>query len=201
MTVLSEPLIRHLREQAPGCSLALDPVDVGPGQFETQLLRRDLIIGPLGFEFPGRTQPVFTDHLVCVVDESNPRLKKGALTVEDLQEMPHAVAAFGAAGDRRRPLEVAMDAAGVVDRNVLVQVTSLLVLPFAVSGTDMCAFVPVPARPDAPRHPRPGRRRDPARARCGSPRPRTGTRGATASRRWSGSASCSTTWRSRSRTS
>ena len=142
MTVLSEPLIRHLREQAPGCSLALDPVDVGPGQFETQLLRRDLIIGPLGFEFPGRTQPVFTDHLVCVVDESNPRLKKGALTVEDLQEMPHAVAAFGAAGDRRRPLEVAMDAAGVVDRNVLVQVTSLLVLPFAVSGTDMCAFVP-----------------------------------------------------------
>ena len=142
MTVLSEPLIRHLGEQAPGCSLALDPVDVGPGQFETQLLRRDLIIGPLGFEFPGRTQPVFTDHLVCVVDESNPRLRNGALTVEDLQEMPHAVAAFGAAGDRRRPLEVAMDAAGVGDRNVLVQVTSLLVLPFAVSGTDMCAFVP-----------------------------------------------------------
>jgi len=142
MTVLSEPLIRHLREQAPGCSLALDPVDVGPGQFETQLLRRDLIIGPLGFEFPGRTQPVFTDHLVCVVDESNSRLKKGALTVEDLQAMPHAVAAFGAAGERRRPLEVAMEAAGVVDRNVLVQVTSLLVLPFAVSGTDMCAFVP-----------------------------------------------------------
>ena len=85
---------------------------------------------------------MFTDHLVCLVDGANPRLKKGALTVEDLQEMPHAVAAFGAAGERRRPLEVAMDAAGVVDRNVLVQVTSLLVLPFAVSGTDMCAFVP-----------------------------------------------------------
>ena len=40
MTILSEPLIRHLREQAPGCSLALDPVDVAPGQFEAQLLRR-----------------------------------------------------------------------------------------------------------------------------------------------------------------
>ena len=28
------------------------------------------------------------------------------------------------------------------DRTVLVQVTSLLTLPFAVGGTDMCAFVP-----------------------------------------------------------
>lgn len=142
MTVLSEPLIRHLAERAPGCSLALDPVDVGPGLFEAQLLRRDLIIGPLGFEFPGRTQPVFTDHLVCVVDASNDRVQDGALTIEDLQAMPHAVAEFGAAGGRRRPLEVEMERAGVPDRTVLVQVTSLLVLPFAVSGTDMCAFVP-----------------------------------------------------------
>ena len=67
MTVLAEPLIRLLAEQAPECSLALDPLDAKPGEFETQLMRRDLIIGPLGFEFPGRTQPVFTDQLVCVV--------------------------------------------------------------------------------------------------------------------------------------
>ena len=31
---------------------------------------------------------------------------------------------------------------GLGDRTVLVQVTSLLTLPFAVAGTDMCAFVP-----------------------------------------------------------
>ena len=142
MTILSEPLMSHLGERAPGCSLAFDPVDVGPGLFEAQLLRRDLIIGPLGFDFPGRTQPVFTDHLVCVVDRDNPRLADGALTLEDLREMPHAVAEFGAAGGRRRPLEVELEQAGVVERTVLVQVTSLLVLPFAVSGTDMCAFVP-----------------------------------------------------------
>ena len=35
-------------------------------------MRRDLIIGPLGFDFPGRTQPVFTDHLVCVVAAATP---------------------------------------------------------------------------------------------------------------------------------
>ena len=55
--------------------------------------------------------------------------------------MPHAVAEFVSA-DRPRPLEVAMQEAGLADRSVLVRVTSLLTLPFAVSGTNMCAFVP-----------------------------------------------------------
>jgi DNA-binding transcriptional LysR family regulator len=144
MTVLAEPLTRYLRDQAPGCSIALDPVDVAPGQFETQLMRRDLIIGPLGFDFPGRIQPVFTDHLVCVVDRENARLTDGALSLDDLREMPHAVAEFStaAAAGRKRPLEVEMESRGILDRQVLVQVTSLLVLPFAVSGTEMCAFVP-----------------------------------------------------------
>lgn len=142
MTVLAEPLTRLLAEQAPDCSVAMDAIDVSPGQFETQLMRRDLIIGPLGFDFPGRRQPVFTDHLVCVVARGNRRLVDGALSRDDLQEMPHAVAEFSSAGERRRPLEIEMEKKGIPDRNVLVQVTSLLTLPFAVSGTDMCAFVP-----------------------------------------------------------
>jgi len=142
MTVLAEPLTRVLGEQAPACTVALDPIDVRPDQFEAQLMRRDLIIGPLGFEFPGRLQPVFTDELVCLVTRDHPRLRDGALSLDDLREMPHAVAAFAAAGERRRPLEVEFEAKGVVDRTVLVQVTSLLTLPFAVAGTDMCTFVP-----------------------------------------------------------
>jgi DNA-binding transcriptional LysR family regulator len=105
-------------------------------------MRRDLIIGPLGYDWPGRIQPVFTDELVCLVAQGHPRLKKGALSLEDLQAMPHALAVFAAAGARRRPLEVELDAQGIQDRTVLVQVTSLLTLPFAVAGTDMCAFVP-----------------------------------------------------------
>ena len=142
MTVLAEPLTRLLAEHAPDCSIALDIVDVAPGQLETLLMRRDLIIGPLGFDFPGRRQPVFTDHLVCLVARDNERLVDGALTLDDLHAMPHAVAAFVAAGDRKRPLEVEMELKGIPDRTVRVQVTSLLTLPFAVSGTDMCAFVP-----------------------------------------------------------
>jgi DNA-binding transcriptional LysR family regulator len=142
MAVLAEPLTRAIAEHAPGCTMALDPIDVRPEQFESQLMRRDLIIGPLGYEFPGRLQPVFTDVLVCLVARDHPRLRKGALTLEDLQAMPHAVAHFAAAGSRRRPLEVELESKGIEDRNLLVQVTSLLTLPFAVTGTDMCAFVP-----------------------------------------------------------
>ena len=142
MTVLAEPLIRELGKQAPGCSIALDTVDVRPDQFEAQLMRRDLIIGPLGFEFPGRVQPVFTDELVCVVARGNPHLVDGVFDLDALRAVPHAVAAFAAAGHRRRPLETELEAHGLADRTVLVQVTSLLTLPFAITGTDMCAFVP-----------------------------------------------------------
>ncbi len=142
MTVLSEPLTRLLRERAPGCSVSFDSVPVSRDQFESQLMRRDLIVVPLGFDLPGRTQPVFTDELVCVVARSNRYLRDGALSLDDLLAMPHAVAEFLPAGDRKRPLEVEAEEKGLAGRVVLVQVTSLLTLPFAVAGTDMCAFVP-----------------------------------------------------------
>jgi DNA-binding transcriptional LysR family regulator len=142
MTVLSEPLTRLMQEQAPGCSVSFDSTPGSRELFESQLMKRDLIVAPLGFDFAGRTQPIFTDELVCLVARSNRWLRDGALTIEDLRAMPHAVAEFLAAGDRRRPLEIEAAEKGLGDRTVLVQVTSLLTLPFAVAGTDMCAFVP-----------------------------------------------------------
>jgi DNA-binding transcriptional LysR family regulator len=87
-------------------------------------------------------QPVFTDHLVCLVARGHPRLRDGALSLHDLREMPHAVAEFTAAGDRQRPLERELEKQGIADRDVLVRVTSLLTVSFAVAGTDMCGFVP-----------------------------------------------------------
>ncbi|MFE0678544.1 LysR family transcriptional regulator [Streptomyces sp. NPDC058867] len=141
MTVLAEPLIRLVGERAPGCTVALNPLDVRPDQFATQLLRCDLIVAPLGFEFPGRVQPVFTDHFVCVVARDHPRLRDGALGLDDLGQIPHAVAEFAPTG-KPRPHEVLLEAMGVTEHQVLVQVTSLLALPFAVTGTDMCTFIP-----------------------------------------------------------
>ncbi len=143
MTVLAEPLNRLLAEQAPGCSVALDAVGVAPDQFESQLMRRDLIIGPLGFEFPGRKQPVFTDHLVCVVASGNPRLGDGA----PHPRRPPAHAARGGRVRRSgRAPSTARDRDGAARRGRPAGAgpghVSLLTLPFAVSGTDMCAFVP-----------------------------------------------------------
>ncbi len=142
MTVLAEPLIRLLNEQAPGCSVSFESTPPSWEEFETQLMRRDLIIAPLGFDFPGRTQPVFTDELVCLVSRTNPWLHDGELSMDALREMSHAVAEFLSAGEHKRPLEIEAEEKGIADRAVLVQVTSLLTLPFAVAGTDMCAFVP-----------------------------------------------------------
>ncbi|SHH28264.1 DNA-binding transcriptional regulator, LysR family [Jatrophihabitans endophyticus] len=142
MTVLAEPLTRLLTEQAPECSVTLDPLDMDRDQLDTQLMRRDLIVAPIYFEFPGRSQPVSTDTLVCLVDRDHPRLRDGALALDDLHEMQHAVAEFPAAGPVRRPLEVELEKHGLADRSVLVRVRSLLTLPFAVAGTDMCCFVP-----------------------------------------------------------
>ena len=141
MTVLAEPVIRLLEKQAPGCSVAFDSVPPSWDQFESQLARRDLIVVPLGFGFPGVTQPIYTDELVCLVARGNPYLHEGSLAFEDLLAMPHAVARFLPADDRR-PLEREMGYQGLQDRTVLVQVTSLLTLPFAVAGTPMCALVP-----------------------------------------------------------
>lgn len=142
MTVLAEPLTRAILERAPGCSVSFDSIPGQPEELDRHLMRRDLVVGPLGFGLPGLTQPVFTDHLVCLVDRHNPRLRDGRLAHDDLREMPHAVAEFAAAGDQKRPLEVLAEQAGLADRQVQVTVTSLLTLPFAIAGTGLCAFVP-----------------------------------------------------------
>ena len=142
MTVLAEPLARAVHRFAPGCVLSLDSLPTDPSVLENHLLRRDLVVGPLGFDLPGQVQPLFTDHLVCLVARDNPRLTDGALSLEDLRAMPHAVAQFRGAGGRKRPLEIAAEKAGLADRTVQVTVTSLLTLPFAISGTGLCCFVP-----------------------------------------------------------
>jgi DNA-binding transcriptional LysR family regulator len=66
----------------------------------------------------------------------------GALTLDDLRELPHAVAEFVAAGPVKRPLEIVAEEHGLADRTVQVTVTSLLTLPFAIAGTQLVAFVP-----------------------------------------------------------
>ncbi len=141
MTVLAEPLSQALAERAPNVTVAFDAIPIRRDQIDGLLMRRDLIVGPLGFDLPGRFQPLFSDRLVCVVSADNPRIVDGRLTIDDLRTMPHALANVLAGGTSRRPLESAFELADVVPRSPVL-VSNLLALPYAVSGTDMCAFIP-----------------------------------------------------------
>ncbi|XVX19793.1 LysR family transcriptional regulator [Actinomycetota bacterium] len=142
MTVLAEPLSRAIEARAPHATIAYDTL---PGRWELlegQLGRRDLIVGPRGFDLPGQSSPLYTDHLVCIVAKGHPRLRDGRLSLQDLHALPHAVAEFIAGAPVRRPLEQVAEQAGLGDRHILVQVTSLLAVPFAVAGTELVGFVP-----------------------------------------------------------
>jgi DNA-binding transcriptional LysR family regulator len=141
--VLIEPLLRRVHEQAPGVRLELSPIPADMQESDRGLLQHDLLIGPLGFRFLGRSEVVFRDRFVCIMDPANPRLRGSAgppwLSLADLGELPHASATFGHAG--LNPAERALDELGV-HRNVQVTTVGWLSLPFVVAGTDLVAVVP-----------------------------------------------------------
>jgi DNA-binding transcriptional LysR family regulator len=137
--VLIEPLLRRVHEQAPGVRLELSPIPSDMQESDRGLLQHDLLIGPLGFRFLGRSEVVFRDRFVCIVDPGNPRLQDGWLSLAGLGELPHAAATFGHAG--LNPAERALAELGV-HRNVQVTTVGWLSLPFVVAGTDLVAVVP-----------------------------------------------------------
>ena len=50
--VLIEPLLRRLRELAPGVGLELSPIPPGTQDSDRALLQHDLLITPIGFRVP-----------------------------------------------------------------------------------------------------------------------------------------------------
>ena len=139
LAVVVEPLLATLGRQAPDVTVDFDPLPAPGSDYEAHLMRRDLLISALGYGMPGHRQVVFSDRFCCVVAADNPRLRDGRLQLEDLAELPFAVASFGTGS--LTPADEMLAEAGITPR-VEVTVQGLLPLPFAVSGTDLCAFVP-----------------------------------------------------------
>jgi len=140
VTVLVDPLLRRVHEEAPQVGLTVHPLPPDLAESDRGMLQHDLVIGPLGFSFPGESQEIFRDRFVCLVDPGNTRLAGGALSLADFGELPHAVATFG----QREILnhaEMALVALGV-PRHIQVTVEGWLPLPFVVAGTDLVAVVP-----------------------------------------------------------
>jgi DNA-binding transcriptional LysR family regulator len=141
LTVLVDPLLRRAQEVAPGVGLTVNTIPPDLHESDRGLLQHDLIIGPVGFRFPGDSEVIFRDRLVCIVDPANPRLTAGGPTLDDIAEMPLAIATFGQPAGFLNASERVLEGLGV-PRHVQVSTVGWLSLPFVVAGTDMLAIVP-----------------------------------------------------------
>jgi DNA-binding transcriptional LysR family regulator len=94
VSILADPLLRLLTRAAPGIRLHLHSLPPGLTSSSAALAMYDLLIGPVGFDFPGRHTELFRDRLVCVADPVATGLAGGPLTLDDLARLPHAEPAF-----------------------------------------------------------------------------------------------------------
>jgi DNA-binding transcriptional LysR family regulator len=139
LAVLYEPLVRRVSEQAPNLFLEFDPISTDARESDREILDHDVLIGPMGYGFPGIEEMFFRDRMVCIVDKGNTRLTDASLTLETLSQLPHAIATFGR--NNLTPADRILGELGVT-RRVQVAVTGWMALPFVIEGTDMVAVVP-----------------------------------------------------------
>jgi LysR family nod box-dependent transcriptional activator len=136
LSVMTAPLLRVLQEQAPRVSVEFGSLNnIGP----VDLLREDVAIASAAHGVPGKRQSLFSDALTCIVRRDHPRLRDGALTLQDLIELPYVQVAFA-----ENVVMFADDAllAASVRPTVARSAPGFLPVPFLVSGTDMYGFVP-----------------------------------------------------------
>jgi DNA-binding transcriptional LysR family regulator len=139
VSILADPLLRLVNRIAPRITLHLNALPAGLSSSGAALAMHDLLIGPVGFDFPGRHTELFRDRLVCVVDPVASGLSGPALSLEDLARLPHAEPAF--APGQPTPVDRVLDELGIT-RRVRVTTFGWLSVPFALAGTEMVAIVP-----------------------------------------------------------
>lgn len=139
LSVVHAPLLARVRERAPHIRLEVEPLGPDVRESERVLVDFDVVVGPMGYGFPGVSRPFFRDRMVCLVDRANRLLGDGRLTLDDLRMLPHAIASFGRAN--LTPADRVLGELGV-DRKVGIVVSGYLPLPHVVEGTDMVAVLP-----------------------------------------------------------
>ncbi|WP_323785696.1 LysR family transcriptional regulator [Thalassovita sp.] len=137
--ILVPPLVRRLRDNAPGLKLDIISSTV---QGKDQLARgeSDLLIGPVQITeggFYGRR--LAGDHYVSVMAPDNPLAGK-VLTAREFVAAPHVVVTYGGNWQSRYLVEV--EAAGMM-LNSIMEVPSPANLPDILIGTDLVATVPL----------------------------------------------------------
>jgi len=140
VSILADPLLRLVKRTAPRISLNLHALPATLPHAPHVLSTDDLLIGPVGYDFPGRRVELFRDRFVCVVDPVASGLgETSTLTLDDLARMPHAAPTF--APGSHTPVDRVLDELGIVPRTA-VTVFGWLSVPFVLPGTGMVAIMP-----------------------------------------------------------
>jgi DNA-binding transcriptional LysR family regulator len=139
VSILADPLLRLVKQTAPRIRLHLHSLPPGLAAASQVLSMYDVLIGPMGFDFPGRHAELFRDRLVCVVDPVASGLTGGALSLAELGSRPLVEPMFEPGG--RTPVDWALDGLGI-GRHARVRVFGWLTVPFALAGTEMVAIMP-----------------------------------------------------------
>jgi DNA-binding transcriptional LysR family regulator len=140
VSVLAEPLLRLVMDAAPRIRLNLHSLPAALPNAPHVLSTDDLLIGPEGYDFPGRRTRLFRDRFVCVVDPAVTGLDGGAaLSLDDLARMPHVAPTF--APGSHTPVDLVLDELGITPR-IQVTVFGWLSVPFVLADTGMIAIMP-----------------------------------------------------------
>jgi DNA-binding transcriptional LysR family regulator len=139
IAVVHKPLVRLVEAEAPGVRLRINHLTPDAKFSDHTLIDNDVLVAPQGFGFVGDARPLWRDRMIVLADRRNSRLTDGRLTLDDLAELPHAVAHFGPT--TMPPEERTLGELGI-ERRVALQVYGFLPLLFVIRGTDMVAVLP-----------------------------------------------------------
>lgn len=129
-----------LLDEAPNLRVELLPLPERPMESERDLVTHDFVVMVPGIGIDGAHLPLVEDHYVCLLDENNPAIADGALSLDDFIALPQAVAQFGRL--HFTPADRRLRELGIDRREPRVTTASFLPLASVVAGTDLVAVVP-----------------------------------------------------------
>jgi len=138
LSQMTGQLLELIEHEAPGVNISFDSLPPDASVSPVDLLRRDVIISG-DPRIAGKRKSLFSDRFVCIVDDKNPRLRGGKLSLADLEELRFVRATFGE--DITTQVDQLLSQAGVVPR-IGITVRGFVPVPFAVADSTMIGFVP-----------------------------------------------------------
>jgi DNA-binding transcriptional LysR family regulator len=138
-TVLLPPLLRLLKEKAPGASARVLPVPLENPGAALSSGAVDFAVGFFDNLNTGFLQSlVFHEHYVCIVRTNHPKFRSG-ITLDAFRNAEHAIA--DATGMAHAIIDRFL-ARHRIKRNPTLRVPGLHVLPMLVASSDLIAVVP-----------------------------------------------------------